>query len=118
MTKLLLGLLFFVSLNTLNACTGDCFSCHPTLVPNLKNDTRHLPMKTCINCHNPNSESMSECGPDCFECHTKEKIQRHNIKEHKVIEDCRNCHMNKLKIDITSDKFKGQSTLKSYIDNL
>jgi len=104
---------------SLLACTGDCFTCHPDLLKNIENDNRHIAMKTCINCHKANPESMSECGPDCFGCHTKEKIAKGNIKEHKIIEDCRNCHMKKNMIDLNFDGSNNTSkktTLKDFLE--
>ena len=91
MKKLLL-LIITLSLSAF-ACTGDCMTCHPSLKENIHQDKRHVAMLTCIKCHNPNSESMSECGADCFVCHTKDKIDKPNVREHDVIESCRQCHL-------------------------
>lgn len=91
MKKILLFLTILTSI--LFACTGDCLTCHPALVPTIKEDTRHKAMLTCINCHSADPNSMAECGSDCFECHSMAKINKPNIREHDVIQDCRDCHM-------------------------
>ena len=91
MKKILILLMIF-TLSSL-ACTGDCMTCHPSLKKNIHEDKRHVAMLTCIECHNPNAESMSECGADCFVCHTKDKIDKPNVREHDVIESCRQCHL-------------------------
>ena len=90
--KYLLSLLFITNI-ALMACTGDCLTCHPKLVPTINEDLRHKPMLTCINCHSANPNSMAECGSDCFGCHSIEKIEKPNIKEHEVIRKCRDCHL-------------------------
>ena len=77
----------------LMACTGDCLTCHPKLVPTINTDLRHKPMLTCIKCHSANPAKMADCGSDCFACHSIEKIEKPNIAEHKVIRGCRDCHM-------------------------
>ena len=77
----------------LYACTGDCLTCHPNLVPTINEDERHKPMLTCINCHSADPNSMAECGSDCFACHSMEKINKPNVREHDVIQECRDCHM-------------------------
>ncbi len=83
------------------SCTGDCMSCHQTLMKNIDKDTHHKPMMDCIQCHSANPESMAECGADCFACHSIDKIEKPGIKEHNVIRQCRDCHM-KMKEDIFS----------------
>ncbi len=100
--KYLLSLLF-ITTNILMACTGDCLTCHPSLVPTINEDLRHKPMLTCINCHSANPDSMAECGSDCFGCHSIERIEKPKIKEHDVIRKCRDCHleMQKEALDIT-----------------
>jgi len=75
------------------ACTGDCLTCHPKLVPTINEDLRHKPMLTCINCHSADPNSMAECGNDCFGCHSMEKINKPNVREHDVIQGCRDCHV-------------------------
>ena len=75
------------------ACTGDCLTCHPNLVPTINEDLRHKPMLTCINCHSADPNSMAECGSDCFACHPMEKINNANVREHDVIQKCRDCHV-------------------------
>jgi formate-dependent nitrite reductase cytochrome c552 subunit len=84
---------FFIMINTLWACTGDCLTCHPNLVPTIETDLRHKPMLTCINCHSADPNSMAECGSDCFACHPMSKINQSGITEHNVIQECRDCHM-------------------------
>ncbi len=75
------------------ACTGDCLTCHPTLLPTIQEDTRHKPMLGCIECHSANPDSMAECGSDCFACHPVEKIEKVPVEAHRVIRGCRDCHM-------------------------
>lgn len=92
--------------STLFACTGDCLTCHPKLVPTIETDLRHKPMLTCIKCHSADANSMAECGSECFACHPVEKIEKVDVPEHKVIRECRDCHV-KLKemvSDIASPK--------------
>jgi len=90
MKHLILLTLFTLSLF---ACTGDCLTCHPKLVPTINTDLRHKPMLTCINCHSADPNSMAECGDDCFSCHPMEKINKANVREHDVIQACRDCHV-------------------------
>ena len=90
MKYLLLITLFFLSLL---ACTGDCLTCHPKLIPTINEDLRHKPMLTCIKCHSPEVNKMAECGSDCFACHPMSKINKANVKEHSVIQACRDCHV-------------------------
>lgn len=109
----IVGLLF----GYLNACTGDCFSCHQSLLSGIEKDDRHKSMKICANCHSPNPKSMAECGPDCFSCHPKEKLESGKIKEHAPIKTCRECHMKKNKMfDISNDNFN-QSFLRTQLLN-
>ncbi len=100
---LLIGL---ISANLL-ACTGDCLTCHPKLLPTIHTDKRHSPMLTCINCHSANPESMSDCGDDCFACHSMKKINAVGVKEHKVIQKCRDCHVGK--VEKALDPFANQA---------
>ncbi len=93
------------------ACTGDCMTCHPNLVPTIEEDTRHKPMLTCITCHSANPNAMADCGSDCFACHPVTKINGLGIKEHDVIQGCRDCHV-KMKEELFGIPSKGQSTLK------
>ena len=86
-------LIFLLLTFKLLACTGDCLTCHPALIPTIQTDERHKPMLGCINCHSADPNSMAECGSDCFSCHTKEKIDKPHVREHDVIESCRQCHM-------------------------
>jgi len=109
--KYLLSLLFITTIS-LMACTGDCLTCHPKLIPTINEDIRHKPMLTCIECHSADPNSMAECGSDCFGCHPIEKIEKPNIREHDVIRECRDCHleMQNEALDITGTF--GQSTQK------
>ena len=86
---------------SLMACTGDCLTCHPKLIPTINSDIRHKSMLTCIKCHSADPAKMGDCGSDCFACHSIEKIEKPNIIEHKVIRECRDCHM-KLKSELFS----------------
>ncbi len=85
--------LILIAYISLVACTGDCLTCHPKLLPTINSDTKHKPMLTCIKCHSANPAKMADCGSDCFACHSIEKIEKPNIMEHKVIRGCRDCHM-------------------------
>ena len=85
-------LLIFLTFS-LFACTGDCLSCHPKLIPTIKEDLRHKPMLTCINCHSADPNKMADCGSDCFACHSMSKINKANVREHDVIQECRDCHV-------------------------
>ncbi|MBU1657910.1 hypothetical protein KKG72_02525 [bacterium] len=78
---------------SLFACTGDCLSCHPDLVPTINEDDRHRPMLTCISCHSADPNKMADCGADCFACHSMKKINGAGVKEHDVIQGCRDCHV-------------------------
>lgn len=100
----------------LMACTGDCLTCHPKLVPTIHTDVRHKPMLTCIKCHSADPEKLADCGSDCFSCHSIEKIEKPNIEEHKVIRECRDCHM-KLKEQMFSapPKQSTQQPLKEFL---
>ncbi|EHP30419.1 hypothetical protein SMGD1_1896 [Sulfurimonas gotlandica GD1] len=75
------------------ACTGDCLTCHPKLVPTINEDLRHKPMLGCIKCHSAEPNSMAECGDDCFSCHPMAKINKANVREHDVIQSCVDCHV-------------------------
>ena len=92
-TVLLILLLLSGLFSTLFACTGDCLTCHPKLVPTIEEDARHKPMLTCIKCHSADPNSMAECGSECFACHPVEKIEKVDVEEHKVIRECRDCHV-------------------------
>jgi len=107
--KILIALMTFFTIS-LFACTGDCLTCHPALVPTINEDERHKPMLTCIECHSPDVNSMAECGDDCFACHAIEKIEKNNIKEHMVIRKCRDCHMELKEKMFETPAFEGQST--------
>ena len=86
-------LILSVAASYLMACTGDCLTCHPKLVPTIHEDLRHKPMLGCINCHSADPNSMAECGSDCFGCHSMAKILGANVQEHAVIQECRDCHV-------------------------
>ena len=90
MKNIMIILLFTVNLL---ACTGDCMTCHPKLIPTIDEDLRHKPMLTCINCHTAEPNTMAECGDDCFSCHPMSKINKPNLREHDVIQACRDCHV-------------------------
>lgn len=111
MIKAILFLALFGAVSALNACTGDCLTCHPNLVPTIKSDARHMPMTGCIKCHSAEPNSMAECGSDCFSCHPVEKIESVGVKEHEVIRGCRDCHV-KLKETVSDIATpKDQSTI-------
>lgn len=93
------------------ACTGDCLTCHPKLVPTIEQDARHKPMLTCINCHGADPNAMAECGSECFACHPVEKIEKAGVEEHKVIRGCRDCHVKLKEMVSTIGGPKEQSTL-------
>ena len=119
MKKIILFLLFNLSLF---ACTGDCLTCHPSLVPTINEDLRHKPMQTCIRCHSANPNSMAECGNDCFACHSMEKINKPNVREHDVIQGCRDCHVGQveemLSLPQSNDGFNsGTQPLKEFLLN-
>jgi len=115
MKHLILLTLFSLSLF---ACTGDCLTCHPKLVPTINTDLRHKPMLTCINCHSADPNSMAECGDDCFSCHPMEKINKANVREHDVIQACRDCHVGEKEKLFDISKSLDQShpdTLKGFL---
>jgi hypothetical protein len=115
MKHLILLTLFTLSLF---ACTGDCLTCHPKLVPTINTDLRHKPMLTCINCHSADPNSMAECGDDCFSCHPMEKINKANVREHDVIQACRDCHVGEKEKLFDISKSLDQShpdTLKGFL---
>lgn len=102
---------------SLLACTGDCMSCHPKLIPTINEDERHKPMLTCINCHPADASSTAECGDRCFECHSAAKIHAVKVKEHDIIQTCIDCH--KTGKDKIFDAFDGfnqskQDSLKDF----
>ena len=109
--------LLFVS--SLFACTGDCLTCHPKLVPTIETDTRHKPMLGCIECHSAEPNAMAECGDDCFSCHPMSKINGANVRQHDVIQTCVDCHVNadKKMLDISSSHEQSQSdSLKEFLN--
>lgn len=104
--------LFLAMMASLSACTGDCLTCHPNLVPTINEDARHKPMLGCIDCHSARPNAMAECGSDCFSCHPVEKVEKVGIEQHMVIRECRDCHM-ELKREMFSVPLSpGQSTEK------
>jgi hypothetical protein len=113
-----LTLLVLLAGTSLFACTGDCLTCHPSLLATINSDERHKPMLTCIECHAANSDSMAECGSDCFSCHSMEKIDKANISEHRVIRQCRECHLQLKKELFSMQPGTGQSHEKSLKDVL
>ena len=101
------------------ACTGDCLTCHPKLVPTIDTDKRHKPMLTCIRCHSAKPNAMAECGDDCFGCHPIAKINGANVREHDVIQTCVDCHVNADKelLDISNTHNQSQSdSLKGFLN--
>jgi hypothetical protein len=99
-------------------CTGDCMTCHPSLLKHINTDTKHKPMLTCIKCHSPNPSKMADCGSDCFACHSVNKIEKANVKEHFVIRECRDCHMkidSKFELNITNINQTTSPTLRDYL---
>jgi hypothetical protein len=109
----------FISLQIM-ACTGDCLTCHPNLVPTINEDARHKPMLTCIECHSANPNSMAECGSDCFACHSLKKINAAGVKEHDVIAGCRDCHVGAVEkmFDISTQLGQSRSeSLKDFLQN-
>lgn len=113
MLKLLILLFIFGFYYPLSACTGDCLTCHPKLVPTIHEDLRHKPMLGCIKCHSADPNAMAECGSECFACHPVDKIEKVDVKEHKVIRGCRDCHV-KLKAAVTDIAApRGQSVTPS-----
>ena len=90
MKYIILLMIFAISIL---ACTGDCLTCHPKLIPTINEDLRHKPMLTCINCHSANPNKMADCGADCFACHPMSKINKADVREHDIIQECRNCHI-------------------------
>ena len=100
------------------ASMGDCFTCHPKLVPNIENDDKHKPMQTCIKCHTKNDSMATECGDKCFKCHTTQDMDSENIPQHKVFENCRDCHVTQIhKIFDTSTSFdqSHQESLQDFL---
>ena len=111
MKKMILFLGVSALFSPLFACTGDCLTCHPKLVPTVEKDPRHKPMLDCIKCHSADPNAMAECGSECFACHPVEKIESVDVEEHKVIRGCRDCHVKlKERIGNIADP-KDQSTL-------
>ncbi len=112
--------LFFAAVcfgSMLYACTGDCLSCHPSLLPTIEKDPRHRPMLGCIKCHRPETDAMAECGSDCFVCHPVEKIESRGIAAHKPIRGCRDCHM-KLKAEMTDISTPSDQSLRPTLRDL
>lgn len=115
-----LFILFLIFTFSLQACTGDCLTCHPKLVPTIKVDVRHMPMLGCIECHSAEPNTMAECGDDCFGCHPMSKINAADVRQHDVIQTCVDCHVNAdkelLDISNTYDQSRGES-LKDFLNN-
>ncbi len=111
-------LIFIVFTLSIFACTGDCMSCHPKLVPTIHEDLRHKPMLTCIECHSADPNKMADCGADCFACHPMSKINAANVGQHDVIQECRDCHIGmKEKLFDISSSFNQSNveTLKDFL---
>ena len=112
MARRLLFLFAVAAVANVFACTGDCLTCHPALLPTINQDKRHEPMLHCIKCHSADTNAMAECGSDCFACHSIQKIEKVDVPEHRVIRGCRDCHM-RLKEAVTDISTpKDQSTFK------
>jgi len=103
----------------LNACSGDCVTCHPKLLQkNNKLDEDHRILNLCKNCHidgtkiemvehnstypldyrivkvdDLNKSTHSACGSDCWQCHDIEKVGKIDIPEHKALPKCIKCHI-------------------------
>ncbi|MCW8895963.1 MAG: hypothetical protein OQK48_07570 [Sulfurimonas sp.] len=112
--------ILFITFFTISifACTGDCLSCHPKLLPTINDDLRHKPMLTCINCHSAEPNKMADCGNDCFGCHPMSKINKPNVREHDVIQECRDCHVGEIEklFDISNSlNQSNQETLKDFL---
>lgn len=108
-----------IFITTMLACTGDCLTCHPKLVPTIDTDLRHKPMLGCIECHSAEPNSMAECGDDCFSCHPMAKINAANVAQHDVIQTCVDCHVNadKALLDISNTYDQSQTaSLKSFLN--
>ena len=115
--KYIFTILFLAS--SLFACTGDCLTCHPKLVPTIETDLRHKPMLSCIECHSAEPNAMAECGDDCFSCHPMKKINDANVRQHDVIQTCVDCHVNadKAMLDISNKHDQSSSeSLKDFLN--
>lgn len=112
-------LTLFIFSFSLLACTGDCLTCHPKLVPTIETDLRHKPMLTCIKCHSAEPNTMAQCGDDCFGCHSMEKIDKADIREHDIIQTCVDCHVdaNQELFDLSnsSDQSRKEPLLKDFL---
>jgi len=97
---------------------GNCLSCHHKLVKNIETDSRHVAMKSCIECHTPSKSEALECGDKCFSCHSKEDMDDEEVKEHKVFEECRECHVNAVHDLFDTSKSFNQSQPESLQDFL
>ena len=105
--------------SSLLACTGDCLTCHPKLVPTIDTDIRHKPMLGCIKCHSAEPNAMAECGDDCFSCHPMQKINDANVSAHDVIQTCVDCHVNadKKLLDISNQHNQShRESLKEFLN--
>ena len=70
-------------------CAGDCMTCHPKLI----GDITHMPLKTCIQCHEPVQNKALEqakggCGDRCFQCHASWPRDGY----HAPLDNCLDCH--------------------------
>ncbi len=112
-----LSIILFLSFS-LCADMGDCLTCHPKLLPTIKEDKRHKAMLTCIECHSANKTATLGCGEKCFSCHSQEDLEPQNIKEHAVIQECRKCHVDVINDLFDSSKSFDQSKVESLQDFL
>ncbi len=110
-------IILFLTLS-LSADMGNCLTCHPKLLENIKDDARHSPMQSCIECHSANKTGTLECGEKCFSCHSAEDLDTDEIKEHLVIEECRECHINAVHDLFDTSKSFSQSQSESLQDFL
>lgn len=79
----------FYAKDVFAGCAGDCMTCHPKLI----GDITHLPLTTCIQCHEPVqnkalSQAQGGCGDRCFQCH--EKWPKDG--SHAPLDKCLDCH--------------------------
>lgn len=90
---LLITIIFMISVfstgNVFAGCAGDCMTCHPKLI----GDITHMPLKTCIQCHEPVQNKALEqakggCGDRCFQCHE----QWPKDGSHAPLNKCLDCH--------------------------
>lgn len=88
LTSVIISTSFFIN-NGVAGCAGDCMTCHPKLI----GDITHLPLTTCIRCHEPVQnkaveEAKGGCGDRCFQCHE----QWPKDGSHAPLNKCLDCH--------------------------